>query len=90
MSEIKIQKLDEAEIERRGIRSWPVWEKEASEFPWHYDQREQCLLLEGEVRVVPENGDAVEIEAGDFVTFPRGMSCTWTIRKAVRKHYEFG
>ena len=34
-----------------GAREWPIWASEVSEFPWHYDQRETCLLLEGEVTV---------------------------------------
>ena len=87
---IEIEKLTDAEIDARGIRQWPIWEKEASTFPWHYDDRERCLILEGRVRVEPEGGEPVDIEAGDFVTFPRGMSCTWTISVPLRKHYSFG
>ncbi len=90
MNEIRVERLAEDQIQAQGIRSWPIWEKEVSTFPWHYDDRERCLILEGEVLVEPEQGKAVEIRAGDFVTFPRGMSCTWTIRTPVRKHYNFG
>ena len=25
--------------------SWPIWEKEKSEFPWEYDIKETCLIL---------------------------------------------
>ena len=32
-----------------GARDWPIWACEISSFPWHYDQRETCLLLEGDV-----------------------------------------
>ena len=28
--------------------------------------------------------------AGDLVTFPAGMSCTWEVHGAVKKHYTFG
>ena len=73
-----------------GVRSWPIWTKEASEFPWSYDERERCYLLEGDVEVTPDGGDPVAFGKGDFVTFPRGMSCTWKIRADVRKHYAFG
>ena len=72
-----------------GVPSWPFWEKEASEFPWFYDERETCYLLEGDVVVTPDDGDPVEFGAGDLVTFPKGMSCTWQIREGVRKHYRF-
>ncbi|TVR01115.1 MAG: DUF861 domain-containing protein [Desulfovibrionales bacterium] len=81
---------DEAELARLGVRSWPIWSKEASEFPWSYDEREQCFLLEGEVDVTPDGGNPVRIQAGDLVTFPQGMSCHWRIIKDVRKHYQFG
>ena len=40
--------------------------------------------------VTPDGGEPVEMGQGDFVTFPQGMSCTWKIRKDVRKHYMFG
>ncbi len=73
-----------------GVESWPIWEKEASEFPWSYDERETCYLLEGEVVVTPEGGTPVRFGKGDLVIFPQGMRCTWAIRKDVRKHYRFG
>jgi len=73
-----------------GVSHWPIWTKEASEFPWSYDERERCYFLEGDVVVTPDGGEAVEMGKGDFVTFPQGMSCTWSIRKDVRKHYAFG
>lgn len=69
--------------------TWPIWEKEASEFPWNYDSEETCYLLEGEVTVTPDSGSPVQFGAGDLVTFPQGLSCTWNISKAVRKHYHF-
>ncbi len=86
---IQISRPDEAEIKRLGIREWPIWEKEVSTFPWHYDQRETCLILEGEIRVTPEGGKPVEIKPGDLVVFPAGMSCKWEISSPVRKHYNF-
>ena len=77
-------------IDDLGSQNWPIWEKEESEFPWHYDERETCYLLEGDVTVTPVGGEPVRFGKGDLVTFPQGMSCTWKIYKAVRKHYQFG
>ena len=34
-------------LESRGVKSWPIGEKEVSEFPWLYDDRETCCLLDG-------------------------------------------
>jgi uncharacterized cupin superfamily protein len=91
MSEINIiRNPDEEDLKKQGIFSWPVWTKEASEFPWTYDDKETCYFLEGDVVVTPEGGGPVEVGKGDLVTFPKGMSCTWKIRRDVRKHYKFG
>lgn len=89
MSTVKIEKLTEQEIAKREIRSWPTWEKEVSEFPWTYDSLEECLVIEGEVTVTPDAGTPVTIKAGDFATFPRGMSCTWEVTRPIRKHFNF-
>jgi uncharacterized cupin superfamily protein len=77
-------------LESLGVRSWPIWEKEASEFPWTYDDRETCYLLEGDVIVIPEGGKPVRFGKGDLVTFPAGLRCRWKILEDVRKHYRFG
>lgn len=76
-------------LEMIGVYDWPIWEKEVSSFPWTYDSQETCYLLNGRVVVTPENGEPVELKAGDLVTFPKGMNCTWDIKEAIRKHYQF-
>jgi uncharacterized cupin superfamily protein len=83
-----IQKLDLDQVEIRGIRDWPIWEKEVSRFNWQYDNDEECLILEGEVTVETGDGKYL-IKAGDFVTFKEGLRCTWDVKKPVRKHYNF-
>lgn len=80
----------EEKLQALGVRSWPVWSKEISEFPWTYDAEETCYVLEGHVIVTPDGGDPVEIKTGDLVVFPAGMSCTWKILAGIRKHYNFG
>ena len=32
----------------------------------------------------------VRMGKGDLVTFPKGLDCTWQVKQAVRKHYQFG
>ena len=88
MQEIKITRNPpREELEKMGVKDWPMWGEKESEFPWHYDQQETCYIVEGEVEVTPDGGEPVVIKAGDLVTFPRGMSCTWKINRAVSKHY---
>ncbi|NQT22464.1 MAG: cupin domain-containing protein [Candidatus Omnitrophica bacterium] len=90
MADIIIKKASKEELEKMGATSWPIWEKEASKFDWHYDDKETCYLLEGDVTVTAKDGKSVTFGAGDLVVFPRGLDCVWHIKKAVRKHYNFG
>ena len=76
-------------LQALGVQEWPIWTHEATTFPWTYDAQERCYFLEGDVTVTPEQGESVTVGAGDLVTFPQGMRCTWEIRKAVKKHYRF-
>ena len=86
---INIKKPTDKDLEAKGVLSWPIWEKEISRFDWHYDSTEECFLLEGKVVVETEGGDQVVFEKGDFVTFPKGLSCIWDIKAPVKKHYNF-
>lgn len=91
MSKIRVEREpSQDDLERIGVPSWPIWTKEESEFPWTYDAEETCYFLEGDVVVTTDDGETVEVGKGDLVTFPRGLSCTWKVRGAVRKHYRFG
>lgn len=90
MSDIKIERPSAAALAQLGVAQWPIWTKEVSRFPWTYDATEECYLLAGDVTVTPEGGAPVRFGAGDFVTFPAGMECTWDIHAPVRKHYRFG
>ena len=89
MSNIVIKQLSNDEIENMGIINWPIWTSEVSEFPWKYDVEESCLILEVEVYVTA-GSESVEIKSGDFVIFPKGLSCVWKVTKPIRKHYKFG
>ncbi len=87
--EIKVQKLTPDQLKKMGVFQWPIWEKEVSRFPWAYDSIEECYFLEGKVTVETKEGQSVSFGKGDFVTFPKGLSCTWNIKEPVRKHYDF-
>jgi uncharacterized cupin superfamily protein len=89
MYEIKVKKFSKEELDSKGVFDWPVWEKEVSKFDWYYDSEEHCYILEGRVKVIPEDGEAVEFGPGEYVIFPEGMGCKWEISEPVRKHYNF-
>ena len=84
---IIVRRPTEAEV--AAFSKKPTWGCGVSEFNWHYDEREQCILTAGEV-TVDYDGGSVSFGAGDYVTFPAGLSCVWKVTKPVQKHYEFG
>ncbi|KAH7568421.1 hypothetical protein JRO89_XS07G0296600 [Xanthoceras sorbifolium] len=81
---IKIERNPpESTLTLLGVRKWPKWGCPPSKFPWTYDAKETCYLLEGKVKVYPDGAnECVEIGAGDLVVFPKGMSCTWDVSVA--------
>jgi uncharacterized cupin superfamily protein len=89
MTDIQVHKPTEEELVELGVRSWSIWTCEPSTFDWHYDDKEICYLLEGQVTVKTDNGE-VSFGAGDMVVFPEGLSCVWQVSEGVRKHYKFG
>ncbi|NOU24000.1 MAG: cupin domain-containing protein [Methylotenera sp.] len=91
MSKINIEKPTSERLASLGVTRWPTWSKEVSQFPWRFNTQEIAYILEGEVTITPNDGSAaVSFQAGDLVTFPAGLSCTWNIKKALRKHYQLG
>ena len=77
-------------IIKYGIKNWPIWECEPSNFPWKYNEKETCLILEGSATIKANNNKTYDIKSGDLVTFPEGLDCFWTIHKKIKKHYRFG
>jgi hypothetical protein len=88
-NQITVTKPTEEELEKLAVKSWPTWSCGVSEFPWEYDSRESCYILEGEVEVTAGD-ETVRFGPGDFVVFPAGLQCTWKVLRPVRKHYRLG
>ena len=89
MSKVIVEKPDAAKLTALGVSNWPIWTKEVSTFPWSYSAKEIAYILEGEVTVIPTDGEPVSFAAGDLVTFETGLSCVWQVNKALKKHYRF-
>lgn len=87
-SKIVVEKPTSKKLDQLKITTWPIWTKEPSSFDWHYDASETCYFLDGDVVVKTSDGE-VCVRKGDLVTFPKGLSCTWHVKEAVRKHYRF-
>lgn len=76
-------------LEVLGVYDWPIWRRQASSFPWTYQQQETCYVLRGRFTVTPEGGAPQHFQRGDLITFPQGLNCTWDIEEDVEKHYDF-
>jgi hypothetical protein len=75
--------------EQKQCKTWPIWECKPSEFDWAYTEKETCFILEGHVTVT-DGKNSINFGPGDYVIFPVDLECTWKVKKAVKKHYNFG
>lgn len=83
------KKPSEEELEKLNVKSWPIWTSDVQRFDWSYSDTETCYFLEGKVIVETDEGN-IEIEKGDLVQFPKGLTCVWDVKEPVKKHYNFG
>ncbi|MFH0862797.1 MAG: cupin domain-containing protein [Candidatus Altiarchaeota archaeon] len=90
MADASVKKPSKDELKKLGVDSWGIWEKEPSEFPWSYSEKETCYIIDGEAEVTAKDGKKASFKAGDLVEFPVGLECTWKIKKRIRKRYLFG
>lgn len=88
MNEIQIRKPSQDELADLGTSGWSSWSCEPSTFDWEYPEEEIAYVHEGRVTVEHDDGKT-EIQAGDLVTFPKGMKCVWTVHETIRKVYTF-
>ena len=89
MNQIKVTRPAKAELEKLNVESWSPWGCEESTFDWQYSDEETCYIKEGFVTVETESGEKVDIQQGDLVTFPKGLKCTWHVKKSISKLYTF-
>ena len=73
-----------------GIKNWPIWQCEPSNFEWYYSEKEICLIIEGEANIKTQTGESYFIKSGDLVEFAEGLQCEWQIIKSIRKHFRLG
>ena len=65
-----------------------VWEVDPGTFRVDFGAAGEFLhLLSGELTCRGDDGDVVELRAGDVMTFPTGWSGEWTAHTRVRKVY---
>lgn len=73
--------------ERCATSRTGVWECSPGRWRRQIAQAEFCVFLDGDALFEPDDGEPMEIAAGEAVYFPAGSFGVWTIRKAARKAY---
>jgi len=87
VKDVIVRKPSDKEV--AACKNWPIWKCQPSTFDWEYTEKETCYIIEGKVTVSDRQG-TVSFGPGDLVIFPEGLSCTWKVKEAVVKHYNFG
>jgi uncharacterized cupin superfamily protein len=87
---MKMEVRKPTDKDKKEAEGWGIWEKEPSEFPWEYEIKETCLILEGSAEVVSDDGKSISFGPGDLVVFREGLKCRWKIKEKIKKRYKFG
>ncbi len=91
MRKIEIEsRPDAARLARLRVNAWPEWASDSKVMPWKYYEDETSYIVEGRAIVTPEGGDPIEINKGNLVTFPSGMTCVWDVIEPLHKRYRIG
>jgi len=64
-----------------------IWECEPGKLRRYMPQREFSHILSGWCIFTPDEGEPVELRAGDCVTFPANCQGTWEIKETLRKAF---
>jgi uncharacterized cupin superfamily protein len=75
------------EVWADGDSSGGIWQCTPGPSHWTLETNEVIHLVAGRMTVTPDDGDPLDLAAGDMAVFPLGWSGTWDIHETVRKVY---
>lgn len=73
------------DIWQDGNQEIGVWECTPGPSYWKQEDHEFVHILSGRMTVTPDDGEPLEVSAGDTAFFPRGWAGTWQIHETIRK-----
>ena len=74
-------------VDRPGSRMMGVWECSPGRWQRTIMQEEFAHFIEGSARFLPDDGEPIDIRAGDTIWFPPNTCGVWEISETVRKVY---
>ena len=82
------------EMTTAGLTLWQdgdqeigVWECTPGPSRWKLETHEFVQIVAGRMTVTPDDGEPIEVRAGNTAVFPRGWTGTWDIHETIRKIY---
>ena len=69
-----------------GLRSG-IWQCTPGKWSMTYEVWEYVHILEGFTIITPQDGDPVELHAGDSYIFRVGLGCTWDVKQTLLKEF---
>ena len=60
---------------------------EPSTFRYTFSGDESLHVLDGDLDIAVDGGEAVTLRPGDIASFPKGAHSTWTVRVPLRKFF---
>ncbi|MBV8976270.1 MAG: DUF861 domain-containing protein [Alphaproteobacteria bacterium] len=70
-----------------GVDCMGIWECSPGRWQRTIMEEEFAHFIAGSARFIPDEGEPIDIEAGDTVWFPRNTRGMWEIKQDVRKVY---
>lgn len=74
-------------VERSDGVETGVWECTPGRWRRQILQQEFCHFISGRCTFIPDQGEPLQIEAGDAVLFPAHTTGVWDIQETLRKSY---
>lgn len=77
-------------LEVLSVEDWPLQSDPVGRSERNYSRTETSFVIAGEGLLQEPGEKAVPVGAGDLVTIMPDTICTWTITKAIERHYSKG
>jgi len=82
-----VAQITERCVTHDNNRESGIWECTPGKWRRQITQQEFCHFTSGRCTFMPDDGEPIEIKAGDAIIFPENSVGTWHIHDTVRKSY---
>jgi uncharacterized cupin superfamily protein len=82
-----VAQITETCVDHGNKRESGIWECTPGTWRRQITQQEFCHFISGRCTFTPDDGEPIEIKAGDAIMFPENSLGIWDIHETVRKSY---